>query len=336
MSGGRVVVVGSLNVDLVARVRHLPLPGETVSGTDLVRSPGGKGLNQAVAAARAGVPVAIVGRVGDDDHGEMLRSMVVDERIDASALLLDPAPTGTALITVAADGSNVIVVSPGANAATDAAQVASFGLRPSDVVVCQAEIPEAAVLAALAAARGVGATTVLNQAPYRPVAPEAWGLVDVLVVNESELAACMAEAAPGIRTPGEVDEPDEARTLASTAGMELLRARPGLGAVLVSLGASGAITVTRSVGPVAGLGGVAGVGADGVEGELHVVAAPQVRATDTVGAGDCLTGWLAAGLAEGRSLGAALGRAVRAAAVAVQRPGAATSMPSADDVSELG
>ena len=165
--GGRVVVVGSLNVDLVVRVERLPRAGETVNGSDLGRTAGGKGLNQAVAAARAGAPVAMVGTVGDDGDGGWLREVADAEGIDTSGLVPAVGPTGTALITVGADGANTIVVSPGANRLTGVGASRSLRLGPADVVLCQAEIPADAVTAALAAGRDAGAVTVLNQAPFR-------------------------------------------------------------------------------------------------------------------------------------------------------------------------
>jgi len=314
----RVIVVGSLNVDLVAGVERLPQAGETVSGTDLVRTPGGKGLNQAVAAARAGVPVVLVGAVGDDEHGRWLRQVATDEGIDVSCLSVAAgAATGTALITVAGDGANTIVVSPGANAEASAVTVGSGGAvaaRAGDVVLCQAEVPGATVAAALTAGRRAGATTMVNLAPFRESGDGEWDLVDVLVVNETELAALLAAGGIAEPVPSEHDDPERARELTHVAVRSLLGARPGPAWVVVSLGATGAVAVD-------------GRGAGSV-----LVPAPRVVAVDTVGAGDCLTGWLAAELTRGRDMVAGLGRAVRAAAVAVQRRGAAAAMPTPAEV----
>lgn len=323
MSGGRVLVVGSLNVDLVARVERLPVPGETVTGADLHRTPGGKGLNQAVAAARAGSPVVLCGNVGDDDHGRWLVELAEAEGIDVEAVGTVPVPTGTALITVGADGANTIVVSPGANRAE-----APVGVAPGagDVVLCQAEIPQAAVAEALVAGRQAGATTVVNLAPFRVPEAGQWELIDVLVVNETELAGLLAAEEGRAGLPDGVDGPDaidgadgadRARAEAEEAARGLLGARPGPRALVVTLGEAGAVAVEAG-------------------GGVHVVAAPRVDALDTVGAGDCVTGWLAAGLAEGRDLGSALARAVVAASIAVLRPGAALAMPTADEVRAAG
>ncbi len=314
MSGGRVLVVGSLNVDLVARVERLPVAGETVAGADLERTPGGKGLNQAVAAARAGAVVALCGHVGDDDNGRWLLGLAAAEGIDVDAVASVPVATGTALITVAADGANTIVVSPGANRAD-----APVGVAPGrgDVVLAQAEIPQSAVTGALAAAREAGATTVVNLAPFRVPAPGQWELIDVLVVNETELAGLLAAEGVDAAAPDTADGADRARAAAELAARALLAARPGPGTLVVTLGAAGAVAIEAA-------------------GEARVVVAPEVEALDTVGAGDCLTGWLAAGLAEGLSLAVALERAVVAASIAVLRRGAAVAMPTAAEVRAAG
>jgi ribokinase len=309
-----VLVVGSLNVDLVARVERLPVPGETVSGADLERTPGGKGLNQAVAAARADVAVVLCGHVGDDADGRWLLEVARAEGIDVQAVATAPASTGTALIIVAADGANTIVVSPGANRAEGPVQVAP---RRGDVVLCQAEIPQAAVTQALTAGRAAGVTTVVNLAPFRVPEPGQWDLIDLLVVNETELAGLLEAEGLDTEVPEGVSGVERARTTAGQAAEGLLAARPGPGALVVTLGEAGAVAVTAT-------------------GAVHPVAAPRVEALDTVGAGDCFTGWLAAGLAQGLDLAAALGRAVVAASIAVGRPGAAVAMPTATEVLAAG
>ncbi len=320
MSGGavagRVVVVGSLNVDLVARVERLPRSGETVTGSDLERTPGGKGLNQAVAAARAGVPVVMIGSVGDDDHGRWLLDVARGDGIDVGSVATVAAATGTALITVGREGANTIVVSPGANGETGSgvvAALASLGLGPADVVLAQAEIPAPAVVAALQAGRVAGASTIVNQAPFRPVDDELWGLIDVLVVNETELAELVARPGAGDLVVDEDGPAGAAHAAASGAAGALLASRPGPGALVVTLGRHGAVVVSA-------------------DGRSSSVAGRAVTAVDTVGAGDCLAGWLAAGVAEGRSLDAALDRSVVAASLAVQRTGAAAAMPDVTEV----
>jgi len=179
-----VCVVGSANLDLVATSPRLPRPGETVLGTSYAEHPGGKGLNQAVAAARAGARTAFVAAVGDDDAGRRLLAAVIDAAADPSYVARVPHPTGRAVITVDERGENSIVVVPGANA-----HVSGTALPRSGVVLAQLEIPRDAVVAALAAGRRHGAVTVLNPAPAGQLDAELLDLVDVLVPNEHQLAA---------------------------------------------------------------------------------------------------------------------------------------------------
>ena len=188
-----VVVVGSLNLDLVASADRLPGPGETVSGLDFHEYAGGKGLNQAVAAARAGASVAMVGAVGDDDAGRRLRALVVDEGIDDSAIVtVEGAVTGRALITVDADAENSIVVIPGANATV---RVVGSDLPESRVVLAQLEVPVHAVLEAFRAGRDRGSVTVLNPAPARSDLDELLAWCDVVVPNEHEVGLLGGPAA---------------------------------------------------------------------------------------------------------------------------------------------
>ncbi len=211
-----VVVVGSANLDLVARTLRLPGPGETVLGSDFAQHPGGKGLNQAVAAARAGATVAFVAAVGDDDAGRTLRSVATNEGIDVSGLLVaDGVATGRAVITVDDSGENSIVVIPGANA-----RVHVEALPASTVVLAQLEVPVATVVAVFTAARATGSRTVLNPSPV-PVdglSDELLSLCDIVVPNEHEVVLL-----------GGVD-----RLLAG-----------GVGAVVVTQGAAG-VTVAEA------------------------------------------------------------------------------------------
>ena len=211
-----VVVVGSSNLDLVARTLRLPGPGETVLGSDFSQYPGGKGLNQAVAAARAGATVALLGAVGDDDAGRTLQSVAANEGIDVSSLAVaDGVATGRAVITVDASGENSIVVIPGANARAHVEQ-----LPAATTVLAQLEVPVATVIAAFAAARKAGSRTVLNPAPVPPggLPDELLSLCDILVPNEHEVELL--------------------------GGVDRLLAR-GVAAVVVTQGASG-VTVTEA------------------------------------------------------------------------------------------
>jgi ribokinase len=282
-----IAVVGSINLDLVITVERHPEPGETVVGGDCRQLPGGKGANQAVAAARLGSAVAMVGRVGNDTQGQWLRGALAGERIDVRHVRVDrDAPTGMALIAVDADGENTIVVTPGANAHVSARDVSVAGelVSEADVVLLQHEVPSKAVAAAIEAARG---RVVLNPAPARSLA----GPVDVLVPNRGELE---------MLTSGSGDPVTLARSIA------------GAQAVVVTLGAEGAVVV---------------------EGERSErVPAPRVKAVDTTGAGDAFCGALAGALADGATLVEAARWAVRVAAVSVTRPGAQGGLPWREDL----
>jgi ribokinase len=293
-----VVVVGSLNLDLVVRVPRLPGPGETASGGDLFRNPGGKGANQAVAAARLGRGVAMIGCVGDDQAGrDLLASLEADEVDSSHVRVVDGVPSGAAFITVAEDGENQIVVSPGANARLTAEDVDAAGavLREAAVTLLQLEIPLEAVAAA---ARTAGGRVVLNPAPVRALPEELLEEVDVLVPNRVELA--QLAAAP---VPGTVEE------AARLAGR--LPART----VVVTLGADGALVVEH--------------------GHASHVPAFRVRPVDTTAAGDAFCGGLADALAAGAALQDAAGWAVRVAAAACTRPGAQASLPTPAGVRSL-
>ena len=218
---GAIAVVGSVNLDIVIGVERHPAPGETVLGGDRTDLPGGKGANQAVAAARLGNEVALVGRVGADDAGRGLRAGLEDEGVGVAHLRSDPdAPSGIALIAVAPDGENTIIVSPGANARVGADDVAAAAkvLAGAAVTLVQLEIPEVAVRAA---ARAAGGTLVLNPAPARALDAALLARADVLVPNRGEL-----ELLGGPGDPAAV-----ARSL------------PGPGAVVVALGSEGALVV---------------------------------------------------------------------------------------------
>ena len=299
------VVVGSANLDLVVDVESVPVAGQTVMGGDLRRIPGGKGANQAVAAARLGRRVAMVGRVGADDAGSILRTALDSAGVE-TALLLDTAntPSGTALIAVGADGDNAIVVSPGANGRVTAADMegAADVLGAADVVLLQLEVPVEAVTAAAACARG---TVVLNPAPApsAPLPAELLDRVDVIVPNQTELATLARHA--GIGAIGAVD---------ATTADALARGLPAA-AVIVTLGAGGAMVVTP-------------------EQSVHVPA-PAVVPVDTTAAGDAFCGALADAMVGGADLVEAARWAVRVGAAATLRPGAQPSLPTRTEVDAL-
>ncbi len=294
------VVVGSANLDLVVEVARVPSVGETVLGGDLIRVPGGKGANQAVAAARLGRSVAMISRLGVDEAGTLLRAAMDDDRIDTTFTLSTPGvSTGVALIAVQADGDNSIVVSPGANARLSADDIrrAETALTSAAVTLLQLEIP---IDAAVAAARLATGIVILNPAPAPSdgLPEELLSHVDVLVPNQTELATLAGFDGPV----------DVARAV------ELARELP-CRAVVVTLGADGALVI------------------DG--GTIDHVAAPAVHPIDTTAAGDSFCGALADALVGGSDLVAATTWAVRVGAATTLRAGAQTSLPTRDEVAEL-
>lgn len=297
-----VVVLGSLNLDLVAEVAELPRPGETVTSTRFREARGGKGANQAVAACRLGAAAAIVGAVGDDAHGQQLLRGLAEEGLDVSKVRRIEGATGLAMILVSSDAENVITVVPGANYAVNEldVQAAVESLRPGGVLLCQLEIPLDTVTSAVKQAHGIDALVVLNAAPVVPLAESLLSQVDVLVVNQAE-----AEALTGHSVRNPQDANAAARHLLDT----------GARAVVVTLGADGAVVVspTQSV----------------------AVSAFRVDAVDTVGAGDAFTGALAAELAGGADLVTAATVGAAAGALTAQRPGAQEAMPRRDEVQHL-
>ncbi|MFF4695725.1 ribokinase [Streptomyces chattanoogensis] len=297
-----VLVVGSANADLTVRVERRPGAGETVLGTDLMESAGGKGANQAAAAARLGGRTALLARVGGDAFGELLLTAQRDAGTDVAPVIVDEAArTGTAMIIVSPDGDNSIVVSPGANAALTPADVAAAAdvIAASSVVSLQLEIPMESVRAAAAAAEDAGTRVVLNPspAPEAALAPELLAVADPLVVNEHE-ARQLSGLADG--KPGE--------------WAHALREK-GARSVVVTLGGEGALVLDAS-----GVTEVAGV---------------RVKAVDTTGAGDAFTGALATRLARGDALPDAARFAVRVGAAAVTKPGAQPSYPTAAELDAL-
>jgi ribokinase len=295
MSAAEIVVVGSLNMDLVARTPRLPAPGETVSGHAFATVPGGKGANQAVASARLGARTAMIGCVGDDAFGERLRSGLEADGIDCAGVRRAPGTSsGVALIVVDDAGRNGIVVVPGANGLLSPADVDARAetLAAARAVVFQLEVPLATVEHAARRARGLGKTVVLNPAPARPLPPDLLASTDVLVPNELEAAALVGAPVRSVED-------------AIAAGRRLRAA--GAGIVLVTLGAAGVV----EVGP----------------GDARHHPAARVEAVDTTAAGDTFIGGLCAALVRGRLLPDAIAFAQAAAAVSVTRPGAQPSIP---------
>ncbi len=303
-----VISVGSANLDYAVEVPTIPVPGQTVLGGDLKLIPGGKGANQAVAAARLGRRTAIIGRVGDDQAGVTLRDSLESAGVDTRGLTTTPGvPSGAALIAISG-GDNAIVVSPGANARLCAADVedglSADLLSRAAVVLLQLEVPLEAVAAA---ARHTCGTVVLNPAPA-PAAPlpsELLDRVDVLVPNQTELASLAANVADTSSLAGEID---------ADSAVELARDLPAA-SVVVTLGAGGALAVTSA--------------------EATHVPAPSVSAVDTTAAGDAFCGALADALVGGADLLTATRWAVRVGAATTLRLGAQPSLPTPTEVEAL-
>ena len=298
----RVLVVGSANVDFTIAAERLPTPGETVTNGTLLVNHGGKGANQAVAARRLGADVRLIGCVGQDASGAAIRAALESEGIGVEGLTQTAsAATGTALIVVDAAGRNQITVAPGANRALTVAQVEARAedFAWADVVACQLEIPLPCVTAALGAARGRGAITILNPAPVPSVRLDMLGLVDYLTPNEGEASRLSG---------ADVRSPAEAIPAAQT-----LRAA-GARTVVVTLGENGAVAL----------------GDDTI-----AVPAFAVTAVDTTAAGDAFNAGLAVALAERRPLREALGFASAVAALTCTRRGAQASLPTRKDVETL-
>lgn len=307
-----VVVVGSINMDLVAHARRLPAPGETLIGEAFAGTPGGKGGNQAVAAARLGAEVALIGRVGLRQHGQELLAALEQEQVITDAIVRDEATwPGVAVIMVAKEGGeNAIVVVPGSNAdlTPDDVQAAAGPLRSARVVVAQLEVPVPAIQRAFEIAREAGVTTVLNAAPAQNLPPALLALTDWLVVNETEAAQLCGDALNAAALADEL-------TLAREAARHLRTLGPRH--ILVTLGGQGAWLLGDS------------------QPEGCHLRATRVTAIDTVGAGDTLVGGLAVGLSEGLEAlqAAALGQS--AAALAVSRSGVQQAMPYRSELPAL-
>jgi ribokinase len=311
-----ICVVGSLNVDLVARVERLPAAGETVAGRGLRRFAGGKGGNQACAAARLAAGdarVAIIGRVGSDAEGEWLRNTLAADGLDVEAVGSDPAlGTGTALITVARDGQNQIVAVAGANEGLSPGALSRHHptLTSARVLLLQLEIPLPTVHTAARMGREKHATVILDPAPARPVPDALLGLCDWVTPNESELLFLDGEA-----TGEAAKEPSLER--AEAAARRLLARGPRN--VVVTLGARGALWVSAGAGEC-----------------QHLPAFPlPVAAVDATAAGDAFNGALAVALAARRPAAEALRFACAAGALAVTRPGAQASLPTRAEVDRL-
>lgn len=292
----KVVVVGSLNMDLVTRAPRLPRGGETLIGESFCTIPGGKGANQAVAAARLGAKVSMVGCVGSDAYGQQLRGALLAEGIDCQSVSVVAGSSGVALIVVDDNSQNAIVIVAGANGVLTPDVLDRFDevLRSADVIICQLEVPDATVGHALKRGRELGNTVILNPAPAsRPLPADWYACIDYLIPNESEAAVLSGLAVDSLET-------------AEAAATQLLAA--GAGKVIVTLGAQGLMFANGA--------------------SFQHFPAPLVKAVDTTAAGDTFVGGFAAALADGKSEVEAIRFGQVAAALSVTRAGAQPSIPT--------
>jgi ribokinase len=298
-----VLVIGSSNTDLVISTSRLPLPGETLLGGTFFTAPGGKGANQAVAAARAGAYVTFITRVGQDDFGQQALELFAKENIHTDHIIMDPdRPSGVAFILVDDAGENSIVVASGANAALTPAQInqAEAAFQQADVCLLQLETPIETVTRAAHLATHYKKPVILNPAPATQLPQELWPHLYLITPNENE-----TEMLTGIA-------PNTTKNAQKAAQVLLGR---GVQNVIITLGAQGALIVTP--------------------GQTDLISAPQVTATDTTAAGDAFNGALAYALASGHTLTDATQFACAAGALTVTKPGAQPAIPTASAIHQL-
>ena len=296
---GQVFVAGSINMDVVATAERHPKIGETIAGREVLYFPGGKGANQAVSAAKLGAKTTLIGRLGKDSFGRELRGFLAAQGVNLDLVQDSDAHTGTAIITLA-NSDNTIVVIPGANGLVTPEDVSTVALAKGDIAVSQFEIPQPSVSAFFKHARTTGATTILNPAPAMAFSQELLDLVDVLILNETELGLLA-------RTESH-DGNDVARIIDAAKIVQ----GGGHRIVCVTLGKRGVLAL--------------------IDGQQQTIEGRAVKAVDTTGAGDCFVGAVAAQLAAKKSISDALKYANAAASICVQRMGAAPSMPTAAEV----
>lgn len=297
-----VIVAGSINMDIVALTERHPKIGETVFGTDLRYFPGGKGANQAVSSSKLGGITTMVGMVGSDGFGKDLVKFLEGQGVKNQIGTKPEVPTGTALITVSTTTSdNTIVVVPGANFQLTEKEVENTSISKGDILVCQFEIPIDTIKVFLKKGKKVGTVNILNPAPAKPITNELLSLVDILILNETELE---------ILSQNKVDIADENSIL-----IAVHKIKSSNQSVIVTLGEKGAIGFINDA--------------------IIKVEGKKVKAVDTTGAGDCFVGAIAARLSKGSSLTDAIEFANVAASICVTRHGAGSSMPTLREVNSV-
>ena len=300
MTRNRITVIGSTNTDMVIKTSKLPLPGETILGGDFLMNPGGKGANQAVAAARLNGNVTLIAKTGEDLFGLQTKKLFQSEKLNSDYLFSDPdSPSGIALITVDEHGENCIVVAPGANAQLTPADIdmARSAILEAEIVLMQLEIPLETVIYAAAIAFEAGKKVILNPAPAQPLPDTLLKKLYLITPNETE-----AELLTGI--------PVSDLTTAEKAAIALLK--KGVQTVVITLGNKGALLVTGT--------------------KSLLIPAFPVLPIDTTAAGDCFNGALAVAIAEGASLEKAIAFASKAASISVTRMGAQASAPYRNEI----
>jgi ribokinase len=297
-----ILVFGSLNVDFVTAVARLPVAGETALGSDYQLHPGGKGANQALAAARSGADVALFGAVGQDQLAQEALALLGPAGINTAGVVTCPGPTGAAFIAVDAAGANQIVVAAGANAKATADKLIVHPVCDKDILLLQYEVPEAEAIRAARHVKQQGGKVILNTAPAGPISPQMLANLDILIMNEHEAAVVVQSLDPHLDLLDPVELVRHCERLTQKA-------------CIVTLGSAGAIGLW-----------------DGVERRIP---APPVTVVDTTAAGDAFVGAFAAALAKGYGFTGALQRGVAAGSLACTRVGAQPSLPFSTQIEAL-